>query len=165
MSKYIDLELEEIHALLKRGEITPRTLVLECFERINKNDLNAFISLDKEGALKDADELLAKGFVDDLFWGIPIAIKDNIMVSGMRCTCASRMLDNFVSIYDATCVKELKEHGMIIIGKTNMDEFAMGSTSETSYYGHPVNPWNKDLVPGGSSVVLFQSQAVLCLLL
>ena len=151
MSKYIDLELEDIHALLKRGEITPRTLVLECFERINKNDLNAFISLDKEGALKDADELLAKGFVDDLFWGIPIAIKDNIMVSGMRCTCASRMLDNFVSIYDATCVKELKEHGMIIIGKTNMDEFAMGSTSETSYYGHPVNPWNKDLVPGGSS--------------
>ena len=151
MSKYIDLELEEIHALLKRGEITPRTLVLECFERINKNDLNAFISLNKDGALKDADELLSKGFVDDLFWGIPIAIKDNIMVSGMRCTCASRMLDNFVSIYDATCVKELKEHGMIIIGKTNMDEFAMGSTSETSYYGHPVNPWNKDLVPGGSS--------------
>lgn len=151
MSKYIDLSLEEIHNLLKENTITPTVLVNECFERIEKNNLNAFISLNKENALKRAKELELEGFKDNLFWGIPIAVKDNIMVKDLRCTCGSKMLDNFYSIYDATVVKSIKENGMIIIGKTNMDEFAMGSTSETSYYGTPVNPWNKDKVPGGSS--------------
>jgi len=151
MSKYIDLSINEIHELLKNGEITPTILVNECFSRIEKNDFNAFITLDKEGALKRAKELEQKGFCDNLLWGIPIAIKDNIMVNGLRCTCASKMLDNFVSIYDAKVIKDIKNEGMIIIGKTNMDEFAMGSTSETSFYGAPINPWNKDRVVGGSS--------------
>lgn len=151
MSKYIDLSLTEIHELLKKKEITPKTLVLECFERIEKNNLNAFITLDKEGALKEAERLESMEVPNDLLFGIPIAIKDNIMVKDLRCTCASKMLDNFVSIYDAGVIDNVKKHGMIIIGKTNMDEFAMGSTSETSYYGAPVNPWNNSKVSGGSS--------------
>ena len=151
MSKYIDLSIIEIHNLLKSGKINPTVLVNECFERIDKNNLNAFITLDKQGALNRALELEKEGFQDDLLWGIPIAIKDNIMVKDLRCTCASKMLDNFVSIYDATVIEKIKKHGMIIIGKTNMDEFAMGSTSETSFYGSPINPWHKDRVSGGSS--------------
>ncbi len=151
MSKYIDLSIKEIHELLKEKKITPTILVNECFERIEKSDLNAFITLDKEGALKRVSELEKMEVPDDLLFGIPIAIKDNIMVKDMKCTCASRMLDNFVSIYDAGCIDLVKNHNMIIIGKTNMDEFAMGSTSETSYYGAPHNPWNKDKVTGGSS--------------
>lgn len=151
MSKYIDLSLAEIHELLKKKVITPKTLVLECFERIEKNNLNAFITLDKEGALEEASRLEKMEVTDDLLFGLPIAIKDNIMVKDMRCTCASKMLDNFVSIYDAFVVKKVRKHNMIIIGKTNMDEFAMGSTSETSFYGAPVNPWNNKKVSGGSS--------------
>lgn len=151
MSKYIDLSIKEIHELLKSGEITPTVLVNECFSRIEKNNLNAFITLDKDGALKAALELEEQGFVDNLLWGIPIAIKDNIMVKDLRCTCASKMLDNYVSIYDAKVIEDIKNNGMIIIGKTNMDEFAMGSTSETSFYGAPINPWNKERVSGGSS--------------
>ena len=151
MSKYIDLSISEIHELLKDKKITPTTLVEECFERIEKSDLNDFISLDKEGALKKALELEQMEVPDDLLFGIPIAIKDNIMVRDMKCTCASKILENFMAIYDAGCIDLVKKHGMIIIGKTNMDEFAMGSTSETSYFGAPHNPWNKDKVTGGSS--------------
>ena len=151
MSKYIDLSIKEMHELLKEGNITPTILVNECFERIEKSDLNAFITLDKEGALKKASELEKIDVSDDLLFGIPVAIKDNIMVKGMKCTCASKILDNFMAIYDAGCIDLIKEHNMIVIGKTNMDEFAMGSTSETSFYGAPHNPWNKDKVTGGSS--------------
>ena len=151
MSKYIDLSIKEIHDLLKKHEITPKTLVNECFERIENSNLNAFINTYKEKALKDAEELEKMDVDDDLLFGIPIAIKDNIMVKDMKCTCASKMLDNFVSIYDAGCIDFVKKHHMIIIGKTNMDEFAMGSTSETSFYGAPHNPWNRKKVTGGSS--------------
>ena len=151
MSKYINLSIKEIHELLKNKEIKPIDLVNESFERIEKSDLNAFITLDKEGAIKKAKELEEIDVDDDLLFGIPIAIKDNIMVNGLKCTCASHILENFISIYDAGCIDLIKEHNMIIIGKTNMDEFAMGSTSETSYFGAPKNPWNKDKVTGGSS--------------
>ena len=151
MSKYIDLSIKEIHELLKKKEITPTILINECFEKIEKSDLNAFITLDKNGALKKAKELEKMDVPDDLLFGIPIAIKDNIMVKNLKCTCASRMLDNFVANYDAGVIDLVNGHNMIIIGKTNMDEFAMGSTSETSYYGAPKNPWNKNKVTGGSS--------------
>ena len=151
MSKYIDLSIKEIHELLKNKEITPTTLVEECFERIENSDLNTFITLDKEGALKQAHELEKIEVNDDILFGIPIAIKDNIMVNKMKCTCASKILENFEAIYDAGCIDLVKNHKMIIIGKTNMDEFAMGSTSETSYFGAPKNPWNKEKVTGGSS--------------
>ena len=151
MSKYLDLSIKEIHELLKQKVITPITLVNECLEKIEASDLNAFITVDKIGALKQAEELSKIEVPDDLLFGIPIAIKDNIMVLNMKCTCASKILENFEAIYDAGCIEEIKKHNMIIIGKTNMDEFAMGSTSETSYFGAPKNPWNKEKVTGGSS--------------
>ena len=151
MSKYLNLSIQKIHELLKTKEITPTILVKEALDNIDKSDLNAFISVDREGAIKKASELDKMEVPDDLLFGIPIAIKDNIMVKDLKCTCASKILENFVSIYDAGCIDLIKEHNMIIIGKANMDEFAMGSTSETSYFGAPHNPWNKNKVTGGSS--------------
>ena len=152
MSKYLNLNIKEIHELLISKKIKPIDLVEEAFEVLDNNKLNAFITVDYEGARKRAIELenieIDK---NNLLFGIPITIKDNIMVKDLRCTCASHILENFVSIYDASVIKLIKENNMIIIGKTNMDEFAMGSTSETSYFGPPINPWNKDKVPGGSS--------------
>ena len=151
MSKYLDLELKEINKLLKEKKITPTTLVEECFERIEANkDLNAFITLDKENALKRAKKLEEKE-VSSITYGIPIAIKDNIVTKGLRTTAASKMLDNFMPIYDADVIKKINDSDMIIVGKANMDEFAMGSSNQTSFYGPVKNPWNKSLVPGGSS--------------
>ena len=151
MSKYLTLSINEIHNLLKEKQITPIDLVNEAFENIEKSDLNAFITIDKEGALNKALELSKMEVPDDMLFGIPIAIKDNIMVKGLKCTCASKILENFEAIYDAGCIDLIKSHNMIIVGKSNMDEFAMGSTSETSYFGAPLNPWNKNRVTGGSS--------------
>ena len=152
MSKYLDLSIKEIHELLVNKKIKPIDLIEEVSERYNNNELNAFITFDIEGARKKAIELENVEIdKDNLLFGLPIAIKDNIMVKDLKCTCASHILDNFISIYDASVVKLIKDNNMIIVGKTNMDEFAMGSTSETSYFGTPVNPWNKNKVPGGSS--------------
>ena len=151
MSNYLNLSIKEIHELLKTGKIKPTDLVEESLARIKKSTLNAFITVDEEGARKKAQELDKVEVPDDLLFAIPIAIKDNIMVDGLKCTCASKILENFVSIYDAGCIDLIKKHQMIIVGKTNMDEFAMGSTSETSYFGAPLNPWNHKKVTGGSS--------------
>ncbi len=151
MSKYLDLSIEEINKLLKDKKITPTDLVKEAFDNIEKNeDLKAFITLDKEGALKRAKELEGKK-VDNLLFGIPIAIKDNICTEGIMTTAGSHILEGFMPIYDATLITKIKDANMIIIGKTSMDEFAMGSSSRTCYYGAPRNPWNKDKIPGGSS--------------
>lgn len=150
--KYMDRDIRELHELLVSGEITPLDLVNEVFESIEKEkDLNAFITLNKEDAIRVAQELEGKVEKDNLLWGIPIAVKDNIVTKDLRTTCASHILDNFIPIYDATVVEKLKDKKMIIIGKTNMDEFAMGSTSRTSYFGAPLNPWNKNKITGGSS--------------
>ncbi len=150
MSKYLELELQEIHELLVHKEITPLDLVQEALDRIKANEkLNAFITLN-ENALEEAS-LLGEVEEDNLFFGIPIAIKDNIITKDLRTTCASRMLENFIPIYDATVVKKIKENHMIVIGKTNMDEFAMGSTSRTSYFGAPHNPCDISKIAGGSS--------------
>ena len=151
MSKYLNLSIKKIHELLRKKEIKPIDLVNEALEKIENSDLNSFITVDREGAIKRALELESMEVSDDLLFGIPIAIKDNIMVNGLKCTCASRILENFTSIYDAGVIDLVRNHNMIIIGKTNMDEFAMGSTSETSYFGAPKNPWNKTKVSGGSS--------------
>lgn len=151
MHNYLDLSLIEINKLLKEKKITPTDLVNESFERIEKvKDLNCFITLNKDEALKTAKELEQKE-VDSLTFGIPVLIKDNIVTKGLRTTAASKILENFEPIYDAEVVKKVKEANMIIIGKTNMDEFAMGSATRTSYFGPSINPWNSNRVPGGSS--------------
>ena len=151
MSNYLDLSIKEINNLLKSKKIKPIDLVEEAFDRIEKSSsLNCFITLNKEEALKQAKELEDKE-VDNLFFGIPIAIKDNICTKGLKTTCASKMLENFEPIYDATVIEKINEKHMIIIGKTNMDEFAMGSCSKTSYFGAPRNPWNESKITGGSS--------------
>jgi aspartyl-tRNA(Asn)/glutamyl-tRNA(Gln) amidotransferase subunit A len=126
--------------------------VLERIARINPT-LNAFVTIDAEHALADAraaDARRAGGEAGPLN-GIPIAHKDVLMTAGLRTTCGSRMLENFVAPYDAHVVAGLKRAGTVLIGKTNMDEFAMGSSNETSYFGTVKNPWNVACVPGGSS--------------
>jgi len=151
MTKYLDLKLEEIHKLLVDGKITPTDLVMECLDRIEENkDLNAFVTVCKDSALKRAKELEEMD-KSSLLYGIPIAVKDNIVTKNIRTTASSRMLEGFIPIYDADVVKKINDAGMIIIGKANMDEFAMGSSTQTSYFGFTKNPWNKKLVPGGSS--------------
>ena len=150
MSNYLQKPILELHNLLKEKKIKPIDLVNEALKKIEETNLNAFITVDKKGAIKKALELENKE-VDNIFFGIPIAIKDNIVTKDLKTTAASRMLEDFIPIYDATVIEKIKEKNMIIIGKTNMDEFAMGSTGETSYFGNTYNPWNRKLVPGGSS--------------
>ena len=152
MSKYLDLSIKDIHELLLKKTIKPIDLVEEVNERYNNNELNSFITFDIEGARKRALELSnVEVEKDNLLFGIPIAIKDNINVKDLKCTCASHILENYISVYDASVVELVKKNNMIIVGKTNMDEFAMGSTSETSYFKAPINPFDKTKVAGGSS--------------
>lgn len=149
--KYLDKSIIEINELLKNKTIKPIDLVNEVFDNIEKNkELNAYITLNKESALKEAKEL-ENLEVDNILFGLPIAVKDNIVTKDLLTTCGSHILDNFIPIYNATVVEKIKEKHMIIIGKTNMDEFAMGSSSRTSYFGAPRNPWNKNKISGGSS--------------
>ena len=151
MSNYLDLSVPELHELLKAKKIKPIDLVNECFERIKQNEkYNAFITLNEENAIKKAKELESKE-VDNILFAIPIAIKDNIVTKGLRTTCASLMLDNFIPVYDATVIEKINAKNMIIIGKANMDEFAMGSSGETSYYGPVLNSYDDTCVSGGSS--------------
>jgi aspartyl-tRNA(Asn)/glutamyl-tRNA(Gln) amidotransferase subunit A len=147
--------LTELAAGLRARRFSSVELVRAYLERIDQHQgtLNAFISVTREQALKDAqaaDRALAAGEGAALT-GVPIAHKDIFCTQGVRTTCGSRMLDNFVSPYDATVVAKLKAAGAIMLGKNNMDEFAMGSSNETSFYGPVRNPWNPALVPGGSS--------------
>lgn len=149
--KYLDKDIIEINKLLKEKKIKPIDLVEEAFANIEQNkELNAYITLNKEAAIKTAKELENKE-VDNPLFGIPIAIKDNIITKDLKTTAASKILEEFVPIYDATVIEKLKEKHMIIIGKTNMDEFGMGSSSRTSFFGPPKNPWNKTKISGGSS--------------
>ena len=153
MSIYLDKSVVELNELLKEKQLTPKDLVEEVYERIEENkEYNAYITLNKEQALKEAEELEKIEFEENnLLFGLPIAVKDNIVTKDLRTTCASHILDNFVPIYNATVVEKLKAAHMIIIGKTNMDEFAMGSSSRTSYFGAPKNAWDKTKITGGSS--------------
>src|SRR5450759_620319 len=125
-------------------------IVAEYLEKIEKSKLNAFITVSKESALLRAHEIDSES-PDGPLAGIPIAIKDNISTKGIQTTCASKILTGYVPPYDAHVIEKLKAAGAIIIGKTNMDEFAMGSSTETSFYGPTLNPWDTDRVPGGSS--------------
>ncbi len=151
MNKYLDLTIDEIHVAYLKKELTPKMLLDEVFERMDAcQDLNCIITATKEEAYQRAEEL-SKEEVGGPLWGIPIVIKDNIITKQIRTTCASKMLENFIPIYQATVIDKILKAGMIIVGKTNMDEFAMGSTSETSYFGPPKNPWNPIYITGGSS--------------
>ncbi len=153
MNNYLDLSIKEIHELLVSKKVTPLDLVDEAYSKIEeKSDLNSFITLNKNEAREYAKKLSEEEVeVDNLLWGIPIAIKDNISTKDIRTTCASHMLENYIPMYDATVVEKVKQAKMVIIGKTNMDEFAMGSTSRTSYFGAPKNPVDKTKITGGSS--------------
>ncbi|OGT23028.1 MAG: aspartyl/glutamyl-tRNA amidotransferase subunit A [Gammaproteobacteria bacterium RIFCSPHIGHO2_02_FULL_42_13] len=147
--------LLELSDALKHKKISSIELTQHFLDRIKKFDpmLNAFITITERTALREArkaDERISKNQASVLT-GIPIAHKDVFCTADIKTSCGSKMLDNFVSPYDATCVQKLKNTGMVLLGKTNMDEFAMGSSNENSYYGPVKNPWDLDKVPGGSS--------------
>lgn len=147
------MTIHELHDRLVNGETTSRALTEAYLAKIDP-EINAYITVNADAALAAADAVDAKiaaGKEIGMLEGIPMAIKDNICTEGLRTTCASHMLDNFVPQYDAAVVEKLTEAGAIVLGKTNMDEFAMGSTTETSYFGPTKNPVNSECVPGGSS--------------
>ena len=146
----------EMKELLKKGEVSSEELVKAHLEKteVLEKDLNAFITLDGENALETArkiDKKIKNGEETGLLAGIPIGIKDNIMTKDLRTTCASKMLEDFVPPFDATVIRRIRKEDGVILGKTNMDEFAMGGSTETSYFGITRNPRNLEVVPGGSS--------------
>jgi len=154
MKNLLALNIPDIHLSLKQGDIQVQTLLDEAYEKIERNSLNTFITLFKKDSYNKAKKLqkrIKKEKDIDILTGIPIAVKDNICVEGHSTTCGSRMLCNFTSPYSATVVKRLEDRGVVIIGKTNLDEFAMGSSTETSFYTSTKNPHNSEYVPGGSS--------------
>ena len=150
-----DIALEAIGRALERREFSSVEITSHLLDRIERANgtLNAFVSVNREGALRAAaaaDAARAKGASGPLL-GVPIAHKDLFCTAGLRTTCGSRMLGEFVPPYDATVVERLGAAGCVTLGKTNMDEFAMGSSNETSYFGPVRNPWDTGRVPGGSS--------------
>jgi aspartyl-tRNA(Asn)/glutamyl-tRNA(Gln) amidotransferase subunit A len=152
-----DHKISELHTLLQKKEISVSDLVDESFRRIGEVEekVQAFLTLNEENArakAKELDDKLAKEENDfGVLFGMPIGIKDNIVTKGLRTTCASKILYNFDPIYDATVMERLNEAGAITIGKLNMDEFAMGSSTENSGFQLTRNPWDLERVPGGSS--------------
>lgn len=145
----------ELAELLAAGRITSVELTTACLDRIEALNpkLNAFLFVDREGALATAAEVDAKRAAgEDLhpLAGVPIALKDNMVTRGIPTTCASKILEGWLPPYDATVVKKIQEAGLPIVGKTNMDEFAMGSSTEHSAYGPTLNPWDTTRIPGGS---------------
>ncbi|AEB73933.1 Asp-tRNA(Asn)/Glu-tRNA(Gln) amidotransferase subunit GatA [Lentilactobacillus buchneri] len=151
---YFDQSLSSIHKQLVNKEISAKDLTQKTLDNIKSfdNDINAFITVNDEGALKKAADVDAKGIdADNLLSGMPIAIKDNMVTKGLTTTAASKILENFKPIYDATAVDKLNKLGTITVGKTNMDEFAMGGSTENSAFKITHNPWDTTKVPGGSS--------------
>lgn len=149
------LTIEQAHDGLRNKEFSSRELTeayLERSKRLDK-DIHAYITLLEDAALRQADvadAMIASGTMTELT-GIPLAIKDNILVNGVTCTSGSKILENYVSTYDATVISKLKKVGSVFIGKTNQDEFAMGSSTENSAFEKTRNPWDVNRVPGGSS--------------
>jgi len=150
-----DKSIAELAAGLRNGDFSSQELTRHFLSRLERFDrrLNSFITVDADGALaaaQRADAQLSLGEGGPLT-GIPIAHKDIFCTKGIRTSCGSHMLDSFVAPYNATVVERLQQAGAVVLGKTNMDEFAMGSSNETSFYGPVKNPWNEQTVPGGSS--------------
>lgn len=152
----MSLTAVELGKKIKAGEVTVKEAVTAALDAIEKKEktVGSFVTVDREGTLKRAEEVqkqIDDGTLTGPLAGVPVAIKDNMCTKGMLTTCSSRILYNFKPTYTAEAVKNLEEAGAVILGKTNMDEFAMGSTTETSAYGVTKNPWNTEHVPGGSS--------------
>ena len=146
----------ELGKKIQAKEVSAVEAAKEALGQIKKLDgsLNCFVTVEEDSVLKKAEEVQKKIDAGELagpLAGVPAAIKDNMCTEGVRTTCSSRMLENFVPTYTAEAVKNLEQAGVVVIGKTNMDEFAMGSTTETSYFGPTRNPWEPEHVPGGSS--------------
>ena len=148
--------IQGLHGKLKRREVSSEEVTKCLLDRISQrnSEVNAYVTVEGEAALeqaREADKRLAKGDVSSALCGIPVAIKDNMITQGIRTTCASRMLENFIPPFDGTAVRKLREAGAVFLGKTNMDEFAMGSSTEHSIFGPCRNPYDRERVTGGSS--------------
>jgi len=151
-----DQTAARLAVMLRKGEIRSREILESVIKRIEEREssLHAYISTGLDEAVKQAekaDSAFLKGSVPSILAGIPVAVKDNLCTKRMRTTCGSRILENYVPPYDATAVRRILDGGAVLIGKTNMDEFGMGSSTETSFFGPTRNPWNPEFVPGGSS--------------
>ena len=147
------ISVTDLAGLISSGETTPRRVVessLDAAQKLNES-LNAFLEIDRSGALKRAESITDQPGKGELLAGIPIAIKDNICVEGMQTSCGSRILGDYYPPYNATVIERLVNAGAVVIGKTNCDEFAMGSSNENSAFGTVKNPWDTSRVPGGSS--------------
>ena len=143
--------IKEIKKMISQKEISHKEIIQDVYKLVKENaNLNAFITLNEEKSLKKAEDF-DNNPSDCSLAGIPIAQKDLFCTKGLRTTCGSKILDNFIPPYTATVIENLENAGCISVGKTNMDEFAMGSSNETSYFGNVHNPWGDNLVPGGSS--------------
>lgn len=156
VDEIMKLSALELGAAIKSGSTTSEEAVRALLDVIKSEDtkFNCYINVFEEQAIadaKNADIKIKSGELTGPLAGVPVSVKDNILVKGGKTTCASKMLSDFIAPYDAEVVRKLKSNGMVIVGKTNMDEFAMGSTTETSYFGPTVNPWGENRVPGGSS--------------
>lgn len=152
----LDLTAVELGAAIKAGKTTAVDAMQAVIDQIEKveSEINSYVTFDKEAALKEAQRVQSEidaGTLTGPLAGVPVAIKDNMCTEGILTTCSSKILENFIPTFSAEAVIRLKEAGAVIVGKTNMDEFAMGSTTETSAYGVTRNPHNTDHVPGGSS--------------
>jgi len=152
----LSLTAVQLGKKIKDGEVTSAEAVKAVLGQIKAMEpvLNSFVTIEEEKALKQAEEVqkrIEAGELTGPLAGVPVAVKDNICIEGMKTTCSSKILADFVPSYTASAVENLKKAGAVVLGKTNMDEFAMGSTTETSAYGVTKNPWNPDHVPGGSS--------------
>lgn len=152
----MSLTAVELGKKIASGEVTSveaTKVALDRMEQLEK-EYNSFVTIDRESALAQAEEVQKKidaGELSGPLAGVPVAIKDNMCINGMLTTCSSKILSNFKPTFTAEAVIQLQKAGAVIVGKTNMDEFAMGSTTETSYYGATKNPWDTNRVPGGSS--------------
>src|SRR5699024_2216175 len=150
----LDHTLEELHDLLVNKETTAEAIMEAVYARIAETEdkVGAFITLTRDEALEKARQMDAGGIdPDNVLSGLPIGIKDNIVTEGTITTAASKMLEDFLPVYDATVMEKVKDSGMISVGKLNMDEFAMGGSTERSHFKVTRNPWNLAKVPGGSS--------------
>jgi len=155
-----ELTAHELLEKMEKREVSSEEILRSVYNRISQveDKLHSFVTLTEEEAFLQARSVDEKGRKGELrgqlagqLAGIPVAIKDNICIMNVRTTCSSHILESFISPYEATVIKRLRDAGAIFIGKTNMDEFAMGSSTENSYFGITRNPWDLEYIPGGSS--------------